>query len=193
MTESVPTAGMGSASENLYNVNWGDPHGQLVDRSAFDDASVSQITRVMNALSSLRDAELEVAEASERFMKLKAPEMRALHFLIIAKNQNELVTPSILAAHLDISAASTTKLLNKLEEGGHIVRKLHPQDRRVIEIHITPHTERSAVEKVGKLQARRFHAAARLTSEERETVIRFLEDMAAEISLSNAPWAQEQN
>ena len=41
----------------------------------------------------------------------------------------------------------------------------------------------------GRQQARRFYAAARLPSDERATVTRFLEDMADEISLKNAPWS----
>ncbi|MBB5512297.1 DNA-binding MarR family transcriptional regulator [Neomicrococcus aestuarii] len=124
-------------------------------------------------------------------MKLSNQDMRALHYLITAKRQGELVTPGMISAHLRISAASTTKLLNRLERDHHIIRLLHPTDRRAFRIEITEETEASAKQTVGKLQSRRFHAAARLTSSERETVTRFIRDMTEEISLKNAPWSHE--
>lgn len=71
------------------------------------------------------------------------------------------------------------------------MRQVHPVDRRAFAIEVTPDTEASAMQTVGRQQARRFHAAARLTAEEREVVIRFLKDMTQEISLSNAAWAAE--
>ena len=43
---------------------------------------------------------------------------------------------------------------------------------------------------VGRQQAKRFYAAARLTADERTTVIRFLDDMTQEISITDEAWAQ---
>lgn len=43
---------------------------------------------------------------------------------------------------------------------------------------------------VGRQQAKRFYAAARLTRDEREAVIRFLEDMTGELSLTGSDWAE---
>ena len=93
------------------------------------------------------------------------------------------------AVWLDISTASTTKLLDRLERGGHITRDSHPSDRRALVISVTPETHRSAMSTVGRQQARRFNAAARLSPSEREVVIGFLTDMADELSLAHAPWA----
>lgn len=46
------------------------------------------------------------------------------------------------------------------------------------------------METVGRQQAKRFHAAARLPGDERDVVIRFLRDMTAEITLRDESWAQ---
>ncbi|MGK2852916.1 MAG: MarR family winged helix-turn-helix transcriptional regulator [Microbacteriaceae bacterium] len=170
-----------------------DPRSELIDRSALTPEHVAQIGRLMKALSALREAEQSVSEASQKYMKLSTQDMRALLYLIVAKNRGEVATPGMLATHLKISAASTTKLLNRLEKGGHIVRHVHPVDRRALAIEVTPETQASAMQSVGKQQARRFHAAARLTSNEREVVIRFLDDMTQEISITNADWAREPN
>lgn len=179
-----------SVSRHLYDVNSSDPHSELVDRSGLSVEEISQVGRLMRALSQLRQTEQSLSEASEKYMKLNKQDMRALHYLIVAANRKEVATPGMLASHLNISAASTTKLLNRLEQGSHVVRRVHPTDRRAFAIEVTPATRTSAMETVGRQQANRFYAAARLTPQERDVVIGFLEDMTREISPENAAWAK---
>ena len=69
-----------------------------------------------------------------------------------------------------------------------MTREPHPTDRRALAISITPETHQAALNTVGKQQARRFHAAARLSREEREVVIRFLNDMTREIMVGVESW-----
>lgn len=176
-------------SHNLYDVDSSDPGSELIDRSGMSREEVAHIGELMKALVQLRETERSVAEAAERYMKLSAHDMRALHYLIVANNREEIVTPGMLANHLKISAASTTKLLNRLERDSHIVRHVHPIDRRAFAIEVTAKTRAAAMQTVGRQQSRRFYAAARLTVAEREVVIRFLKDMTQEISLDNADWA----
>ncbi len=47
------------------------------------------------------------------------------------------------------------------------------------------------METVGRQQAKRFYAAARLSAAERDVVIRFLLDMTEEITLRDEAWALE--
>lgn len=174
---------------NIYDVESSDPDSRLIDRSGMAPEDVMQIGRLMGALGQLREAENRLTEASLRYMKLNQTDMRALHYLIAAKNRSEIATPGQLANYLNISTASTTKLLDRLEEGGHVTRSPHPSDRRALAILITDETHEAALNTVGRQHARRFHAAARLTAEERETVIRFLNDMTAEIASGTEDWA----
>lgn len=176
-------------ARNLYDLDSSDPQGELFDRSNLSPQDVVQIGRLMTSLGNLRAAEEAIREASEKYMQLSAQDMRALQYLIVARHRGENVTPGMIATFLGISPASTTKLLNRLEHGGHIVRQMHPTDRRAFVIHITPETESSAKQTVGKQHAKRMSAAIRLTPDERETVIRFLDDMAEQISITNAEWA----
>lgn len=191
MTDPQKTSGIESISSGLYDVNSGDPRSELVDRSGMAPEDVHQITRLMNALSGLRNKEKVLAEASEKYMQLNNQDMRALHFLIVANNRAEVVTPGMLGTHLEMSPASITKLLNRLEKAGHIIRKVHPVDRRAFSIEVTDETRASAMETVGRKQAKRFQAAARLSREERQVVIDFLEDMARELTLDGEDWATE--
>lgn len=186
MTKSkLPLEGIAA---RLYDVDANDPDSVLVDRSAISGEDRRQINELMNALVRLRGAEQELSEASQRYMELGPTDMRALHYLIVSGNEDTVVTPSTIAAHLGISAASTTQLLDRLEAGGHVVRSPHPTDRRALAITITDETREAAMMTVGRAQAKRFNAAARLTAGERRTVIRFLEDMATEISTGSQAW-----
>lgn len=182
-----------SAAASLYDLDRSDPRSELIDRSALGPDDIAEISEVMAALGRLRDAEQELSEASLRYMRLGRTDMRALHYLIVAENTGAIATPSVIATHLKISSASTTKLLDRLERAGHIRRAPHPSDRRALAISITSETREAAMQSVGKQQAKRFHAAARLTSAERRTVIRFLDDMTNEITLRDEGWANPEH
>lgn len=182
-----------AGSAGIYDVDSSDPKSRLVDRSALDPADVAQIGLVMGALGRLREAEQDLSNASLKYMKLNDTDMRALHFLIVAGNRGEIATPGAISSHLKISSASTTKLLDRLERAGHVTRKAHPSDRRALAIAITPETHEVAMNTVGAQQAKRFYAAARLTPTERDVVIRFLDDMAREITLGPEGWPEQQS
>lgn len=177
-----------SLSSTMYDVNANDPNSVLMDRSAMSADDVAQISGLMGAIGRLRVAEQKLSEASQRYMKLGRTDMRALHYLSVARHTGTIVTPSAIANHLGISSASTTKLLDRLERAGHIERAPHPSDRRALTISITEDTHKAAMETVGQVQSKRFHAAARLTPQEREIVTRFLDDMAEQITLRGEGW-----
>ena len=181
-TERPPGAGW------VYSLVANDPHGELVDRSGVGPGELAQIDELMGALARLRAAEQELTRASLTYMKLNETDMKALHYLIVCEHQGVVATPSTIAAHLGISSASTTKLLDRLEKGGHVRRSRHPSDRRALAISIEAATRVAATRTVGTQHARRFHAARRLTSEQREIVIDFLDDMAREISIADVDW-----
>lgn len=155
-----------------------DPSQELVNRTAMDDAEVDSVIGVLAALRTWRETEQEMSEASQRHMKLNATDMKALRFLMASRNAGAVVTPGLLAETLRISTASTTKLLDRLERAGHVLRSPHPTDRRALMITVTDATRADARESVGRIHARRFEAAARLNPEEREIVIRFLTDLS---------------
>lgn len=190
LSRQVASSPDGVAHAAIYDVESADPRSTLIDRSGVAPEDLRQIALVMGALGELRDAEQKLSLASRRYMRLNDTDMRALHYLIVCANRGATATPGGIATHLGISTASTTKLLDRLEKGGHIRRAPHPTDRRALAITITPETRQAAMETVGRQQAKRFYSAARLTADERDVVIRFLSDMAREITLRDEPWAQ---
>ncbi|MGH3688669.1 MAG: MarR family winged helix-turn-helix transcriptional regulator [Microbacterium sp.] len=175
----------------IYDVEASDPRSTLIDRTGVPPEELRQIARLMESLAGLREAEQTLSQASRRYMRLNETDMRALHYLIVCANRDLVATPGGIAHHLGVSTAATTKLLDRLEQGGHIRRAPHPTDRRALQISITSETRHAAMETVGRQQAKRFYAAARLTPAERDVVIRFLTDMTEEITLRDEPWLQE--
>lgn len=155
-----------------------DRAGRLMSLHGIDETELAQIVRVMDAMFRWREAEKRVTEASRRYMRLGDNDMKALRLAIVMSDRNEHVTARDIARHLGISSASTTKLLDRLEAGGHIRRTPHPTDRRALAIVVDPGTRAAAESTVGREHARRFRVAAALAPEERETVIRFLDQLS---------------
>lgn len=155
-----------------------DRAGRMLRLEGIDEAELTQIVRVMDAMFRWREAEGRVSEASRRYMHLGDNDMKALRLAIVMADRNEYVTGRDIARHLGISSASTTKLLDRLEAGGHIKRTPHPNDRRALAIVVDPDTRAAAEATVGREHARRFRVAAALTPEEREIVIRFLDQLS---------------
>ncbi|WP_223408884.1 MarR family winged helix-turn-helix transcriptional regulator [Occultella gossypii] len=143
------------------------------------DTDVEQVVRVMNALRDWHEAAERMSESSRRYMRLNETDMRALRYLIAAHNQKRQVTPGAITDYLGISSASTTKLLDRLEKGGHVRRGPHPTDRRALTVSVTEATRKDARESVGRQHARRFAVAAELSAADRDVVIAFLDSLSA--------------
>ena len=163
-----------SAADAMLDPRVIDPNEDLVDHSAFTDEEIAQIVRVLVGMRQWREAEQALSLRSRDDMHLNENDMKALRFLVVSKNQGVIVTAGGIADHLNISTASTTKLLDRLAEAGHVERSPHPTDRRATVITITDRTHRQVHETVGRNHARRFDVAARMSPSEREVVIRFL-------------------
>ena len=175
----------------LHDPRVADARGRLGALNALggvDEAQLGQIVRVMDAMFRWREAERRVSQASQRYMRLGENDMRALRLMIVMGDRGEHVTARHIAEHLGISSAATTKLLDRLEAGGHIRRGVHPHDRRAITVAITPETRKAAELTVGREHVRRFRVAAALTPAEREVVTRFLDAMSA---TSEDDWGTE--
>jgi DNA-binding MarR family transcriptional regulator len=156
-----------------------DPHQVLIPRDGMETAELEGIMEVLAAVRRWREAEQSMNEQSRSDMKLGDNDMKAMRFIIVSTNQGTVVTPGMIAEHLGISTASTTKLLDRLADAGHITRSAHPSDRRAVVITVNPLAHAEVQETIGRLHAKRFQVAARLAPHEREVVIRFLDELAA--------------
>lgn len=170
-----------------------DPGEEMVRWSQLPSEEIDQIVELMSAMRRWRAAEETMSREQQRYMKLGKTDMSALRYLIAVQNQGQEATPRMLAHHLGISTASTTKLLDRLAAAEHIVRRPHPTDRRSVVIDVSPATRAAARQSVGRSHAHRFDIAARMAPEERDVVIRFLHALAqaTEATASGADHPQE--
>ena len=94
-------------------------------------------------------------------------------------------TPTELAARLQITTASVTELVERLGRAGLARRAPHPHDRRKVVLSLTETAQRQ----VGAMFERIAVSTARCTSlldgDERETVLRFLHDLALAYSATS--------
>lgn len=151
---------------------------KVVVELGLSDADVEEIVDLFASLLRWRSTSDAQREAGRRSMRLRENDMRAIRFLMAARHDRTVVTSTMLAAHLGVKGPSVTKLLDRLEQAGHIRREAHPSDRRALSIVVTDTTSTVATATVGADQVRRFRVAAAMTSEERRTVTRFLSTIA---------------
>ncbi|MBX3091768.1 MAG: MarR family transcriptional regulator [Cryobacterium sp.] len=156
-----------------------DPDQALIDRNQMSEKDMEEAVAVLAAVRKWREAEQRMSDESRHDMKLGDNDMKAMRFIIVSTNQGKSVTPGMIADHLGISTASTTKLLDRLEIAGHVTRAPHPTDRRAVVITVNPAAHAEVQEKVGRMHARRFQVAAALSASDKRIVIRFLDDLSA--------------
>ena len=150
----------------------------LVREQGLGDEEVEEIIDLFHALRRWHRTAEAHSEASRRYMKLGENDMRAIRFMMAVAREGRPVTSTMIAQHLGISGPSVTKMLDRLERGGHIRREAHPTDRRALSIVVTDETRASATASVGRDHARRFAIAAAMSPEERRAVTKFLSAMA---------------
>jgi DNA-binding MarR family transcriptional regulator len=105
---------------------------------------------------------------------LSHPEMLVLAHL---EYRGEL-TPSRLAALLDLSSGGITALLQRLERDGHVVREPHPTDRRSCVIRPTSEAMRRRTEAVAPVTRQVDALLASLSADDRRLILEFLDRVA---------------
>jgi DNA-binding MarR family transcriptional regulator len=118
---------------------------------------------------SLADATLRGAIAR----LLGVTESEILAMLHLARSGE--LTPGQLGSLLQLSSGGTTGLINRLERGGHVIRRADPRDRRSALVRLTASTEARAGEAWAPLVAEIDAATRELSGPEREAVTRFLD------------------
>lgn len=135
--------------------------------------------RILEALRVYQAAESAMRRRTRQAMSMGENEVLVLRFLIRAAAHDRTVTPTDIARYLGISTASTTALIDRLEQSGHIARTRHPTDRRSVIVSATVQADDEVRATLGELDHRMMAATRGLTDAESETIISFLERMQA--------------
>ena len=135
--------------------------------------------RVLEALRVYQAADSAMRRRTRQAMSMGENEVLVLRFLIRAATQERTVTPTDIARYLGISTASTTALIDRLEQSGHIARTRHPTDRRSVIISATVQADDEVRTVLGEMDHRMMAATRGLTDAESEIIVAFLERMQA--------------
>lgn len=137
------------------------------------------VLEVLQAVRAFSDAMDRMHGGMKDDMDMNASDLSALRMLIMREQRGESVSPHDVAAHLKISTASTTKLLDRLTASGHVERRPHPSDRRARVIVLTDESRRAFFRHFGeRLQAMRG-VATTYSDDELAVIARFLDELGA--------------
>lgn len=136
---------------------------------------------VLNALRDYRAAEAAMRRRTRSEMRMGETDLLAIRFLLKAQAAGRAVSPKDLSAHLSISSASTTVLIDRLVRSGHVERRPHPTDRRALVIAPTIDTDHEVRATLGDMHRRMIEVAESLSPDEAVVVLGFLDRMRAAV------------
>ena len=130
----------------------------------------------------LRRLTVELDAVGQRFAGLHGlnrTDVRALVAIMDAARAGRPVTAGALGAAVELSSASVTALVDRLERAGHVHRVRDEADRRRVVLEMTPSAMAAGAEFFGGLQRNLVAAMSSYSDDELAVVRRFLEEMTA--------------
>ena len=146
-----------------------------------DEGRDAQVFAMMRAVRAFGDAHDRMSAWMKQGMRMNASDLAALRLLIIREEERRPVSPRDLAAHLRISTASTTKLLDRLSAWGYVRRVPHPSDRRARVIELTDAARQEFFRRFGPQLSAMRDAMQQFTTAELEVAERAFRAMGAAI------------
>ena len=128
----------------------------------------------------LRRLTVELDAVGQRFAEvhgLNRTDVRALVAIMDAARAGRALTAGALGAAVDLSSASVTALLDRLERVGHVQRVRDESDRRRVVLEISEEAMAAGGRFFGGLQRDLVAAMSGFSDEELAVVRRFLTDM----------------
>jgi DNA-binding MarR family transcriptional regulator len=142
----------------------------------------------------LRRLSVGMDALGQRFAELHGlgrTDVRALVAIMDAARHGQALTAGSLGAAVDLSSASVTALLDRLERVGHVRRVRDPADRRRVGLELSDTALAAGGAFFGALQRDLLQAMAAYSDAELDVVRRFLEEMAAVIEHHQVPGAPD--
>ena len=138
----------------------------------------------------LRRLTVELDAVGERFAGLHGlgrTDVRALVAIMDAARRGEPVTAGSLGAAVELSSASVTALVDRLERAGHVRRARDVEDRRRVVLEMTESAMAAGAAFFGGLQRDLLAAMASYSDAELDVVRRFLTEMTEVIVSHQRP------
>lgn len=141
-----------------------------------EDSRVDAVD-VLNALRRYRSAESAAQRRAREALGIGENALHALRVLIDAERAGRTVNSKDLAEQLEITAASTSALVDRLVRSGHVERHPDPDDRRGVILTASGGSMRQALEVIDGLDARTLEVAEHLPPADMAVIVAFLDEM----------------
>ncbi|OII04079.1 MarR family winged helix-turn-helix transcriptional regulator [Curtobacterium sp. MCBA15_008] len=132
---------------------------------------------VLNALRRYRTAESSAQRRAREALGIGENALLALRVLLDAEKAGRTVNAKDLAEQLEITAASTSALVDRLVRSGHVVRHADPTDRRGVILTATGASMRDVMRVLDQLDSRAIEATEHLSDAEMAVIVAFLDQM----------------
>ncbi len=149
-----------------------------------DEEVRTDITRLIRRLT------VEVDAMGDRFAdqhSLGRTDVRAIVAIMDAARTGSALTAGALGSAVELSSASVTALVDRLERAGHVHRVRDPEDRRRVVLEISDSAMAAGGAFFGGLQRELVAAMDGYTDEELAVVRRFLADMTDVVQRHERP------
>lgn len=151
----------------------------MSDRIRTDSDAAARARRILEALRLYQAADAAMRRRTRQAMSMSENDVLVLRFLVRARGEGRTVTPTDIARYLGISTASTTALMDRLEQSGHLERARHPSDRRSVLVTNTSQADDEVRPTFDDMNERMMAAAAGTTDAEADVIVAFLERVQA--------------
>ncbi|WP_439693773.1 MarR family winged helix-turn-helix transcriptional regulator [Curtobacterium sp. SP.BCo] len=141
-----------------------------------DDSRVDAVD-VLNALRRYRSAESAAQRRAREALGIGENALLALRALLDAEENGRTVNAKDLAEELEITAASTSALVDRLVRSGHVERHADPNDRRGVILTASGGSMRQVLQVIDQLDSRAIEAAEHLSHDDMAVIVSFLEQM----------------
>jgi DNA-binding MarR family transcriptional regulator len=138
----------------------------------------------------LRRLTVELDAVGQRFAGLHGlnrTDVRALVAIMDAARRGQALTAGALGSAVELSSASVTALVDRLERVGHLHRVRDPADRRRVALQMSDEAMAAGAEYFGGLQRDLVAAMSGYSDAELAVVRRFLEEMTGVIEQHARP------
>ena len=142
---------------------------------------------LLSATRRFRSADHEMRRRMSAGMDMNTTDLAALRCVIAHELAEDPITPLRLAQHLEISGASTSKLLDRLTASGHLERAPHPRDGRSRIVVATDHAHSQVRERLSGMHERMLEIAQGVPAPARRAAIDFLLAMARHLETEAPP------
>jgi DNA-binding MarR family transcriptional regulator len=137
---------------------------------------------LLRAIRALVSADRDMRRALSDRMSLSQNDVRAVRFVMAAARTDQPCTPHEIAAHLGMTTAAATALLDRLVTAGHVRRGPHPTDRRSKVVVPTEHAYAEVEHLLAPAHDRMRAAAAAVPAEVVPAIVAFLADLTEAMS-----------